>query len=58
MEYEKTLGKLQASGYRSRSVKDELRSNLIKKLRAALRAIRDQETAKLANAVTDAEGPL
>lgn len=32
--------------------------SLIKKLRAALRKIRDEETAKLVNAVTDAEGPL
>lgn len=30
----RTLGELRASGYRSRSVKDELRANLIKKLRA------------------------
>ena len=29
-----TLGELKASGYRSRSVKDELRANLIRKLRA------------------------
>jgi len=34
MEYVKTLGKLKDSGYRTRSVKDELRSNLITKLRA------------------------
>jgi magnesium chelatase subunit I len=34
MEYAKTLGKLKDSGYRTRSVKDELRSNLITKLRA------------------------
>jgi len=33
MEYAKTLGKLKDSGYRTRSVKDELRSNLITKLR-------------------------
>jgi magnesium chelatase subunit I len=30
----RTLGELKASGYRSRSVKDELRANLIRKLRA------------------------
>ena len=30
----RTLGELRASGYRSRSVKDELRANLIEKLRA------------------------
>ncbi|HLE63585.1 MAG TPA: hypothetical protein VI750_10610 [Pyrinomonadaceae bacterium] len=34
MELAKTLGELKESGYRSRSVKDELRANLIKKLRA------------------------
>src|ERR1700730_10022145 len=34
MEYAKTLGKLKDSGYRTRSVKDELRANLITKLRA------------------------
>ncbi len=30
----RTLGELKASGYRNRSVKDELRDNLIRKLRA------------------------
>lgn len=30
----RTLGELRASGYRTRSVKDELRANLIEKLRA------------------------
>ncbi|HEX8136402.1 MAG TPA: hypothetical protein VF544_02320 [Pyrinomonadaceae bacterium] len=30
----KTLGELKASGYRGRSVKDELRANLVRKLRA------------------------
>ena len=30
----RTLGELKASGYRSRSVKEELRHNLIKKLEA------------------------
>ncbi|HLA94628.1 MAG TPA: hypothetical protein VK612_02820 [Pyrinomonadaceae bacterium] len=33
MSYERTLGDLRASGYASRSVKDEMRSNLIAKLR-------------------------
>ncbi|CAN5269126.1 ATP-binding protein [soil metagenome] len=33
MKKEQTLGELKASGYESRSVKDEMRSNLIKKLR-------------------------
>ncbi len=33
MKKEQTLGELKASGYDSRSVKDEMRSNLIKKLR-------------------------
>ena len=37
MEYALTLGKLKDSGYRTRSVKDELRSNLIKKLRVGER---------------------
>jgi magnesium chelatase subunit I len=37
MELAKNLGELKASGYRSRSVKDELRANLIKKLRAGER---------------------
>lgn len=31
---------------------------LVRELRRALRRIRDEETAKLANAVTDAEGGL
>jgi magnesium chelatase subunit I len=35
MEQAKSLGELRASGYRSVSVKDELRANLIKKLRAS-----------------------
>jgi len=34
MEQAKTLGELKASGYQSVSVKDELRANLIKKLRS------------------------
>jgi magnesium chelatase subunit I len=34
MEQAKTLGELRASGYKSVSVKDELRANLIKKLRS------------------------
>ena len=34
MNKAKTLGELKASGYTSRSVKDEMRANLIKKLRA------------------------
>src|ERR1700704_5196468 len=34
MEQAKTFGELKASGYKSVSVKDELRANLIKKLRA------------------------
>ncbi len=34
MEQAKTLGELKASGYKSISVKDELRANLIKKLRS------------------------
>ena len=34
MKKAKTLGELRASGYGSRSVKDEMRANLIKKLRA------------------------
>lgn len=33
MQYALTLGDLKASGYQTRSVKDELRANLIKKLR-------------------------
>ena len=33
MNKAKTLGELKASGYDSRSVKDEMRANLIKKLR-------------------------
>ena len=33
MQYALTLGDLKASGYQTRSVKDELRTNLIKKLR-------------------------
>ena len=33
MNKAKTLGELKASGYASRSVKDEMRANLIKKLR-------------------------
>jgi len=34
MEKAKTLGELKASGYQTRSVKDEMRANLIKKLRS------------------------
>ncbi len=34
MERARTFGELKASGYRSVSVKDELRSNLIQKLKA------------------------
>lgn len=34
MDKPRTLGELRASGYQSRSVKDEMRSNLIKKLRS------------------------
>ena len=34
MEYPRTLRELKAIRYQSRSVKDELRDNLIKKLRA------------------------
>src|SRR4030095_8210370 len=34
MKLPTTLGELKASGFRTRSVKDELRTNLIKKLRA------------------------
>ena len=37
MEQAKTLGELKESGYSSRSVKDELRANLIKKLRSGER---------------------
>src|SRR5918911_4003651 len=37
MTQAKTLGELKRSGYRSRSVKDELRANLIAKLRAGER---------------------
>ena len=37
MEQAKTLGELKASGYKSVSVKDELRANLIKKLRSGER---------------------
>src|SRR5438477_5105925 len=37
MEQAKTLGELKQSGYRGRSVKDELRANLIEKLRAGER---------------------
>src|SRR5690606_6458018 len=33
MNYPKTLGELKKSGYQSRSIKDELRDNLIEKLR-------------------------
>ncbi len=33
MKYSKTLGELKASGYKSKSIKDELRENLIQKLR-------------------------
>src|SRR6187549_2849836 len=36
----KTLGELKQSGYQSVSVKDELRANLIKKLRAGARLFR------------------
>ena len=36
----KTLGELKQSGYRSVSVKDELRANLIKKLRAGEKLFR------------------
>src|SRR5688500_11065854 len=34
MNFPRTLRELQATGYKTRSVKDELRANLIKKLRA------------------------
>ena len=34
MSLPKTLGELKHQGYRVRSVKDELRANLLKKLRA------------------------
>ncbi|MFN2533225.1 MAG: magnesium chelatase, partial [Pyrinomonadaceae bacterium] len=34
MNYPRTLGELKAAGYQTRSVRDELRSNLIRKLRA------------------------
>lgn len=34
MNNERTLGELRASGYRTRSVKDEMRSNLVAKLRS------------------------
>ena len=37
MEQAKTLGELKASGYQSVSVKDELRANLIRKLRSCER---------------------
>ncbi len=37
MELAKTLGELKAAGYRSRSVKDEIRGNLIEKLRCTER---------------------
>ncbi len=37
MALPKTLGELKRSGYRSRSVKDELRANLVRKLRAGER---------------------
>lgn len=37
MEYPRNIQELRATGYRTRSVKDELRSNLIKKLRAGER---------------------
>src|SRR6266446_2842147 len=37
MEQSKTLGELKASGYKSISVKDELRANIIKKLRSGER---------------------
>src|SRR6478672_22598 len=37
MDYPRTLRELKASGYRTRSVKDELRANLIKKIRAGER---------------------
>lgn len=37
MANERTLGELRASGYASRSVKDEMRANLIEKLRAGER---------------------
>src|ERR687894_1543561 len=37
MNKARTLGELRASGYSSRSVKDEMRANLIKKLRAGER---------------------
>ena len=40
MEQAKTLGELKASGYKSVSVKDELRANLIKKLRSGEKLFR------------------
>ncbi len=35
MQLSATLGELKASGYKRASVKDELRANLIKKLKAS-----------------------
>ncbi len=40
MSKAKTLGELRASGYQSRSVKDEMRANLIKKLRSGEKLFR------------------
>jgi magnesium chelatase subunit I len=40
MSNPKTLGELRASGYQSRSVKDEMRANLIKKLRSGEKLFR------------------
>ena len=37
MTLARTLGELKRQGYRSRPVKDELRANLLKKLRAGER---------------------
>ena len=39
MEQAKTFGELKASGYQSVSVKDELRANLIKKLRSGRKTL-------------------
>ena len=40
MERARTLGELKESGYRARSVKDELRANLISKLRSGKKLFR------------------
>jgi magnesium chelatase subunit I len=40
MNKAKTLGELKASGYETRSVKDEMRANLIKKLRSGEKLFR------------------